>query len=124
MPAPRFNHGFKNDVFISYTHVDDEADATGRQWISKFEVDLRTRVAQESGHTVDIWRDGKLEKADRFDRVITDEIRQSAVLVTILSPSYFQSAPCREERDQFREVAPDIGNKARIVKVAKTFVDF
>ena len=74
MPSPRFNHGFKNDVFISYTHVDDEADASGRQWVSKFEVDLRTRLAQASGHSVDIWRDeskrgGRSAAAGRLQRV-------------------------------------------------------
>ena len=124
MPAPRFNHGFTNDVFISYTQADDDADASGRNWVSKFDVDLQTRLAHVSGCSIRIWRDRtKLGTSDRFDAEIAAQIRDSAVLVVILSPSYFHSAYCLQERDQFRAAAPDVGNKARIIKVAKTHVD-
>ena len=32
MPAPRFQHGFANDVFISYTREDDREEA-GIRWV-------------------------------------------------------------------------------------------
>jgi TIR domain len=123
MPAPRFQYNFSNDVFISYTHADDDADVTGRKWVSQFETDLRTRLAQVSGCSIATWRDNKLGAVDRFNDEIASQIGKSAVMVTILSPSYFRSDYCLEERQHFRSAAPDIGNKARIVKVAKTRVD-
>jgi hypothetical protein len=124
MPSPRFNHGKRNDVFISYTWADDEPDPAGRNWVSKFEADLQRRLAAVSGRSIEVWRDKtKLATSDRFDKEIADQIDSTAVLVPILSPGYFYSDYCRQERDEFREVAPDIGNKARIVKVAKTHVD-
>jgi hypothetical protein len=119
----RFQHGFENDVFISYTHVDDEADVTGRKWVSQFESDLRTRLIQVSGYNVASWRDNKLGAADRFDGEIAAQVRKSAVLVTVLTPSYFHSEYCRKERELFWLDAGDIGNKARVVKVAKTRVE-
>jgi hypothetical protein len=35
MPSARFNHGFENDVFLSYCHRDDETDPSGRCWVSR-----------------------------------------------------------------------------------------
>jgi hypothetical protein len=125
MPSPPFNHGFGNDVFVSYTHADNEPDPNGRRWVSEFASDLKRRLAQVSGRSVAVWRDDRLGAADVFDREIRDQIARTAVLVPILSPSYLNSRPCRDERDAFagaaREVSgPTVGNKARIVKVAKT----
>jgi hypothetical protein len=107
----RFQHGFENDVFISYTHVDDEADVTCRKWVSQFENDLRTRLIQVSGYNVTTWRDNKLGAADRFDGEIAAQVRKSAVLVTVLTPSYFHSDYCRKERELFWLDAGDIGTR-------------
>jgi hypothetical protein len=43
--------GFANDVFISYTHEDDCEEA-GLRWVSRFEVELRNRLAKVSGQSV------------------------------------------------------------------------
>jgi hypothetical protein len=43
MPSPRFQHGFANDVFISYTHEDDNEEA-GIRWVARFEAELKARV--------------------------------------------------------------------------------
>jgi hypothetical protein len=96
---------------------------TGRRWVSQFEADLRTRLAQVSGRSIITWRDNKLGGADRFNDEIATQIGKSAVMVAILSPSYFRSEYCSTERRKFRQAARDIANKARIVKVAKTRVD-
>jgi TIR domain len=128
MPPPRFRHGFPHDVFLSYTHIDDQVDA-GSRWVSRFMVDLCTRLEIVSGHTVDVWRDEeKLRAADRFDETIGRAVRDSAVLLTVLSPSYFNSEYCSRERQEFAVHVGSVGqatlgNKSRIVKVAKFFVD-
>ena len=91
--------------------------------------DLHARLEIVSGHTIDIWRDQeKLGGADRFDDSIARAARESAVLLVVLSPSYFNSDYCTREREEFRRHAEDegktaVGDKARIVKVAKFYVD-
>jgi hypothetical protein len=128
LPAPRFQHGFANDVFISYTHEDDQEEA-GIRWVTRFEAQLRTRLAKVSGQSIQTWRDDRLTGADRFKPEIEEQLLGSAVLIPIVTPSYFHSEWCDAERRMFIERARaerrmDVGNKARIVKAAKTRVPF
>ncbi len=124
MPVQRFQHGFSHDVFLSYTHTDDQPDV-GRRWVTQFMKDLRARLEIVSGHTVDIWRDEeKLGAADRFNETIAQAVEKSAVLVVVLSPGYFNSEYCDKERKAFYECAridgkESVGGKARVVKAAK-----
>ncbi len=124
MPPPRFQHGYAHDVFLSYTHTDDQPDA-GRRWVTQFMNDLRARLEIVSGHTVDIWRDEeKLGAADRFNDTIAQAVAGSAVLVVVLSPSYFNSEYCQKERKKFydqarRDGKESVGEKSRVVKAAK-----
>ena len=124
MPAPRFQHGFPNDVFISYTHEDDQEDA-GLRWVARFEAELRSRLAKVSGQSIRTWRDDRLTGVDRFKPEIEEQLLASAVLVAVVTPSYFRSEWCTAERGSFIERARadrglDVGNRARIVKAAKT----
>ena len=76
MPPPRFQHGYAHDVFVSYTHTDDQPDA-GRRWVTQFTSDFRARLEIVSGHTVDIWRDEeKLGAADRFNETIAQAVAE------------------------------------------------
>lgn len=124
MPPPRFQHGYAHDVFVSYTHTDDQPDA-GRRWVTQFTNDFRARLEIVSGHTVAIWRDEeKLGAADRFNDTIAQAVAGSAVFVVVLSPSYFNSDYCQKEREKFYEQArrdgrESVGGKARVVKAAK-----
>lgn len=129
MPSPRFKHGYKHDVFISYTHTDDRLDGELR-WVTKFMNDLRARLEIASGHAVDIWRDEeKLNAADRFNLTIAEAVAESALMLVILSPSYFNSSYCRLEREEFyRQIEHqsrcNLGeDKSRILKVAKFYVE-
>jgi len=38
MPSPRFHHGSAHDVFISYTHADNQPDRIGA-WVERFQSD-------------------------------------------------------------------------------------
>jgi TIR domain len=127
MPPPPFGHGFRNDVFISYAHLDNEPDADGRRWVGQFCEDLVRRLQMVSGRTVTIWRDDRLDASDLLDPAIEAELATSAMLVPILSPSYFASDACRRELEHFLRLdaatqTPGV-TKSRIVKVAKTRVD-
>ena len=106
MSPPRFQHGYAHDVFVSYTHTDDQPDA-GRRWVTQFTNDFRARLEIVSGHTVDIWRDEeKLDAADRFNDTIAQAVGGSAVLVVVLSPSYFNSEYCQKETQNLKVLSP------------------
>jgi hypothetical protein len=50
--------GFKNDIFISYSHGDNEGiSLEGNGWISYFERRLRMRLKQILGVPPEIWFD-------------------------------------------------------------------
>jgi hypothetical protein len=85
---------FKNDVYISYSHLDSE-------WINQFQKVLDTRLGMLSARHVRIWRDQKLSGADQFDQSITDNIVTSNVLVAVITPAYLSSDWCRRELDTF-----------------------
>ena len=92
-----------------------------------FEGELRARLAKVSGQSILAWRDDRLTGADRFKPEIEEQLLQSAVLVPVVTPSYFNSEWCTAERARFIERARascglDVGNMARIVKAAKTQV--
>ena len=126
MPPARFGHGFRNDIFLSYAHVDNAPDTDRREWVSRFALDLKNRLEMVSGHSVAVWRDDRLEASDQLDPTIAAELSNSAALVTILSPAYFGSDPCRQEREHFIDVFDGAvirgTTKSRIVKVVKTRV--
>jgi TIR domain len=126
LPAPRFQHRFANDVFISYTHEDDHEEA-GLRWVARFETELRARLAKVSGQSIQMWRDNRLSGADRFKPEIEQQLLSSAVLVAVVTPSYFRSEWCAAERNRFIEWSRAnrglyVANKARVVKAAKTRV--
>ena len=126
MPGPRFHHGFENDVFISYTHEDNREEA-GIQWVTRFQADLEARLAKVSGKSIKTWRDNRLSGADRFTQEIKQQVKASAVVVAVLTPSYFSSDWCADERRHFIEHAAsgpglDVGNKSRLIKASKTQV--
>jgi len=121
--------GFEQDVFISYTHIDDKPLAEGQKgWIATLAEALNIRLAQLLGEDPRIWRDKKLGGNDRFDQEIVDRVVHAAVLVAVLSPRYVKSEWCCKELKAFSEHASQTGglvleNKSRVFKVLKTPVD-
>jgi hypothetical protein len=117
---------FEKDIFISYAHIDDEAlieDQKG--WITDFHRALDIRLAQMLGRKPVIWRDPKLQGNHLFDKQITDQFADVAVMICILSPRYVRSEWCLRELNEFYQVCQKnigiaISNKVRIFKVVKT----
>jgi hypothetical protein len=117
---------FRHDVFISYTHVDNELEA-GRHWVTQFHRDLEGRLRRLSGRRdLNVWRDerGRLDSSALVDDTIQDALSNTAVFVAILSPVYLLQSPyCTKERNYFLQVLAEQGGAGmsnRIVKVAKT----
>ena len=80
--------GFKHDLFVSYAHFDNEADAQGVHWVSQFQVDLKNALRQRVGSDPTIFFDTRnFEAGDHVDFLI-DNVNQSAIFLAMLSPSY------------------------------------
>jgi hypothetical protein len=120
---------FDNDVFISYAHIDNAPLRQGQKgWVEQFHSDLKTRLAQLLGRELLVDWDQKLEPNVEWRKALLDRLSRIAVLVSILSPRYLQSDWCRTELREFvtraeRTWGLRMGDRARVFKVVKTFVD-
>jgi hypothetical protein len=121
---------YKNDIFISYAHIDDTPLMDGAEgWVSEFHRSLDALVKQILGDEPTIWRDPKLQGNDYFSDTLVDSLPQTAVLVSILSPRYLKSEWCLRELETFTSAAESSANvpgddKSRIFKVVKTLVPY
>lgn len=114
--------GFTNDIFISFAHIDN-LDG----WVEQFQKRLTNRLAQIDA-AVTIWRDSKLRGTDDFSEDISEQLKNSAILVSIVSPSSIRSRWCQDERQKFEQFAAlnggfRVGKTLRAVKVVKTPLD-
>jgi hypothetical protein len=117
--------GFKNDIFISYAHVDNISVTDDDEgWVTKFHESLwaaiRQKIGRPEGFT--IFRDDKLRGNDEFSDTLDAEYRQSAVFISILAPSYLASDWCLKELNGFCAqnhpgFGVKVGDKSRVFKV-------
>ncbi len=118
--------GFENDIFISYTHVDNQPLLAGEDgWITKFHYSLEKRLPQLLGEAAKIWRDPKLKGNDYLSDTLQTQFPKTAILIAVLSPRYVKSEWCLREIEEFAKAAENseglkINNKSRCIKVVKT----
>jgi len=123
-PIPRF----KDDIFISYAHIDNQPLAEGlRGWVESLHERLKIRLGQLLGEEASIWRDRKLQGNDVFAETLVEKISGVAILVSVLSPRYVRSEWCLRELEEFCRRAgadgrPAPANRLPVFKVVKTFV--
>ena len=117
--------GFEHDIFISYAHVDNAPpDEEEDGWVTKLHTSLMTLIPQKIGRAEDfsIWRDPKLQGNDEFPDTLDCAFRRSAVMLTILTPSYLASPWCSKELEGFSSQPHSVfglrvGDKNRVFKV-------
>jgi hypothetical protein len=120
---------FEQNLFISYAHIDDQPLTPGQQgWITRFHARLDALLSMRLGRKAKIWRDEKLQGNDVFSNEIVARFKQSAGLVSIVTPRYVNSEWCTREAREFCQSAQQTGglvvaNKSRVFKVIKTPVD-
>jgi hypothetical protein len=120
---------FEQTLFISYAHIDDQPLDPGQKgWVTRFHGTLKAILSMRMGREVKIWRDEKLTGNDVFSSEIVAQFKQSAVLLSVITPRYLNSEWCTREAREFCETAERtgrlmIGNKSRLFKVIKTPVD-
>lgn len=120
---------FERHAFISYAHIDNELLATDKDgWVTRFHKVLAQMLAGRLGEKVNIWRDDALRPGIKFPAEIEDKLRDTAVLISVLSPRYLKSDWCRDELDHFCQIASEEGgltidNHCRVFKVVKLPLD-
>jgi hypothetical protein len=116
---------YNNDVFISYSHIDNQPFGDPRVgWVDIFHEHLQNFINVHVGQRTQVWRDKRLTGAEVFSYEIEQQLRSSAVLVSVISPGYMQSEWCNRELVGFTKVAQDhgdlrVGNLQRVVKVLR-----
>jgi hypothetical protein len=110
--------GFEHDIFISYSHVDDQDG-----WVEVFQKQLEMALNRRLGRMglARVWRDRrKLDPNHLFDQTIQDAIASSALFVALMSKGYLESDYCRKELRWFREKnanALNAGDRSRLFNV-------
>jgi hypothetical protein len=98
--------GCKNDIFVSYAHVDDQrAPEADQGWVRALVEGLKIGLSQILGRrdAFSLWMDYKLEGNTPLTPEILDNLRNSAVVLIILSPGYIRSVWCMREKNAFLE---------------------
>ena len=125
---PSYVPNYKNDIFISYAHVDNEqfpgADAG---WVTTLVGALKKSLAQKLGRAdgYSLWMDYQLRGNEPVNSDIYAQLKESATLVFILSTGYLASKWCLLEFYTFlSQVEQDSGRlfmvEYELVKSAET----
>jgi len=120
-------HKYKNDIFISYTHLDNRPlPDYNKGWISYFQDILSIYLADHLGREAQIWRDIKTQGNDDISKLFFEEILKTAAFICILSPHYLESCWCSRELHEFCDKCCKkkifINRKSRVFKVIKTYI--
>jgi hypothetical protein len=109
--------GFNNDIFLSYASVDNEPDAQGVRWVSRFHNDLGTALRRRLGKDVEIFFDQSgLRAYDELEQLLRN-VRSSAIFLAVCSPSYVQREWTLDELKAFRTVPKASGEPNRLVTI-------
>lgn len=117
------------DVFISYSHIDDQPVEEGKPgWVADFHRHLATRLNKIRGQECQIWRDPSLQGNDVLAPALEGQLRDVKALVSVLTPRYVKSAWCRRELTTFLQAVESrgglqVGEQARWFKVLKTPIE-
>lgn len=115
-----------SDVFISYSHVDNETGfSLDKGWIDWFFDVFDRKLRQLCGRQITVWRDHKLGGSDVLALTLEERVRSSKLIVAVLTKTYLESDWCRAELRMFVDAAAKgaglhIGTRSRILKVLRT----
>jgi hypothetical protein len=124
-PRPRF----EKDTFISYRHDNNLLlDENEKGWVDNFHERLEIQLTELIGRKALVWRDERLPRNVTLVSYLDDRIKESVVLVSVISPGYVSSTWCMGELRQFCNHAADNGGlylngRSRLFAVVKLPVD-
>lgn len=117
-----FISGFEKDIFISYSHCDNDSPNGEQGWVDHFHEQLESRLVRRFGKiSVSIWRDEMLSGNTYFDDRIQDRIRKSFLFLALLSPNYIQSEYCLKELELFCSMANESRFGLRVAGESRAF---
>lgn len=95
---------FEHDIFISYAHADNGSTERVTAFHRELVQRLTTRLGARAFHRPQDWvffdRSG-LKAGDEFSPRLERSARRSAVMISLLSPSYLQAPFCIRETEWF-----------------------
>lgn len=115
---------FHNDVFISYARPDNAPLGGQSGWVDSFSEALSARLAQFLGKRPSIWRDSQLFGNDGYTSETENAIRNSAIFVCLVSPSYVKSDWCLRELQTFLSSQPSGFREASVFKLVVSPVPY
>ncbi|RPJ10679.1 MAG: toll/interleukin-1 receptor domain-containing protein [Deltaproteobacteria bacterium] len=97
--------GYEYDIFISYTHDDNEGFGSRPGWVDNFEDWLNSWLQKRRGMAnLKIWRDKKRMHGNTlFDDAIQNALKSSALFFALTSRNYLHSAYCQKEMSWFHQ---------------------
>jgi TIR domain len=100
---------FQYDVFISYAHADNSADAADKYWVLEFKKQLHAELKQRLGGSDDltIFFDTVSPLNQQLDK-FTNAASNSAIFLAVASPSYAAREWTIKELNAFTETKPDL----------------
>ncbi|HEX3468936.1 MAG TPA: TIR domain-containing protein [Candidatus Elarobacter sp.] len=119
------------DIFISYTHKDN-LSLTDEElgWVDRFHRAIQVRLTQLLGRESEVFYDSAvMTGSDRLTPKIESEVRDTKILISIVSPGYLRSNWCNQELQLFAQTSSqptgnaELDTKSRIVKVIKLPVE-
>ncbi len=121
---PAYVDGYKNDIFISYNHVDNRpVQGIGIGWVSYLVDTLENILDQNIGlpNQFKIFMDIKQGMNQmRLTTEIEPNVRRSATFLIILSPGFLSSKWCEQELNYFLEdLKMDDPNSMRRIFIAE-----
>ena len=125
MDPKGFLPDYQYDIFISYTHLDNaSAGQNASGWVDTFHTLFKLNLEPHLGAPVNLMRDSRIKGDDFFDPLCIEQVENSALLITIVSPGYLNSNWCKRELQAFIDKANqasglNVGHTSRIYKVLK-----
>jgi hypothetical protein len=110
---------YKNDIFISYTPIDDEPlTGADKGWVTTLINGLKTLLRQKLGRAdaYSLWMDYELRGHESVTPMIVEQLQNSAILLLILSPGYLASQRCRYELKSFLTIVGKNAGRVFIVE--------
>jgi hypothetical protein len=114
-----YTPGWQNDVFVSYAHVDDQLlPGATHGWVSLLIDAVQVLLAQQLGRAevLAVWRDLQLSGNAQLTPEIVGAVRDSAVLLVVMSEGYLASEWCQRERNEFLELAGSASRRLFVVE--------
>ncbi|OMH25146.1 hypothetical protein BKD30_06710 [Tersicoccus phoenicis] len=101
------------DLFISYTHKDEEAFGI----LGPLKAGLENFYQAKFGRSLSIFTDAALVWGKNWREQLQARVSRSLLFMPIATANYFESAACREEFEAFHSAAKNLGVEGLIIPV-------